>query len=137
MSLKTWKAVFYPESATKPRTWIDATKHSIQKWKGLSKTNIKRHKLKSAGGELYEADDDTLGGVPSMVISDENCALCRRAQAKSSSYMCHVCPIFEMRGKSCCDGRDNEYYSWIVSGNHKPMLKLLKQTLKFLEEKGK
>jgi len=44
MSLKTWKEEFYPveaeDAASNP---IEATKHSIQKWKGAMAESLEKH----------------------------------------------------------------------------------------------
>ena len=44
MSLKTWKKEFYPISASRVRKdAIAAIEHSLRKWRGLTKDQMKRH----------------------------------------------------------------------------------------------
>lgn len=43
MSLITWKAKFYPEPANARMSKRDALLHSLRKWEGLTKENLKKH----------------------------------------------------------------------------------------------
>lgn len=45
MSLQSWQDEFYPVEADQPQTQLDAARHSLQKWQGVMKKNLKRHGL--------------------------------------------------------------------------------------------
>lgn len=126
MSLKTWKKEFYPVDAKKvPKK--KALEHSLRKWTGLLKGNLKKHgvelRLRLLVPIVMDSDDE-------MNIDDSTCALCFH-------YMlCDRCPILKQLGGYTCDdiGRDSPYMALQEKGDPKPMIKVLRKALK--EEHG-
>ena len=60
MSLKTWKKEFYPKEAIDAiKTELMATKHSLRKWRGLTKANLKKHGLVQTGDFIHKKNNQT------------------------------------------------------------------------------
>lgn len=119
MSQATWKAEFYPKPASRVKK-EDAVAHSIKKWKGLTRANLKRHGLKP---------DD-------MVVDRTNCALCHHYYAPEIS--CTNCPLAQVRGDiPCCYDRDDESINpcdaFYEEGKAQPMLKWLRKAEKLVQ----
>lgn len=134
MSLKTWKAEFYPitakQAARKPL--VVAVEHSLQKWIGLKPANRKNHEVFVGiwSSEIWTED----GNVP---ITSETCSLCQKFLVKNST--CSGCPIFESRdGVRCDDEADGEdespYHYWTLDSDPMPMIKALRKALKWAKE---
>lgn len=131
MSDSTWKKEFYPVSAARADkgSWETAVKHSIQKWRGFTKAARNRHHIDY---------------VP-IQSGWNTCALCIKAknlQTKSDGQqpICAFCPITKMRGVRCDEPTKHEIWSAYSAGRNlgdtKPMLKLLRATLKFVQKGG-
>lgn len=125
MSLESWKAEFYPVEA-KDATGSDAEalEHSIVKWTGLLKKNLKKHDGKKAEGFLKRVSFD---GIPAFVVDGSSCALCAKHFAAKAG--CRECPIFMATGADC----EKAFLAFSFSDNARPMLTLLKRTKKWLE----
>jgi len=83
MSLETWKKEFLGSlKHVKKMSWIVAFKHSIRKWSGLTKKNLRKHSLTQAGHMLFDND----GSV--FYVSSSTCALCIK-----SCNSCYICPL--------------------------------------------
>jgi hypothetical protein len=53
MSLNTWKIEFYPQEACEVEDQLEAAKHSLRKWGGLTTENLERHGLVKEGESRY------------------------------------------------------------------------------------
>lgn len=111
MSEETWLAEFYPIPADKVSA-EDALDHSIKKWEGALKKNLKKHGL----------------GCPPMDFDGHSCALC----VHHLDEFCEHCPLSIVRGDVACDElrpyeRKAPYAQYIVKGNPRPMLTWLKK----------
>jgi len=122
MSLTTWKAEFYPVSASKCKK-ADALDHGILKWSGTTKAAMKRHGLTKI--DKFVVDNQGRG----FSFTGPTCALCRHVP----DYGCHDCAIVQTTGMSCSDA----YECWLKAGDPKPMLALLRTVKRALARKGK
>lgn len=129
MSLETWKAEFYPTPANEVPAH-DALAHSIQKWTGLLKKNLKKHGVRIGWKELVGPDS-------SLRIAAGTCALCIHHYGFPE---CRNCPLFQSRGGVRCDKtHDDEFfppYKRFLDGDARPMLNALKKAQKFQARKG-
>ena len=149
MSVETWKKEFYPvEAETLAKsTALKATEHSLQKWLGLRKKNLKKHDMIVGGwGDIY-SDPGKNSDTASFSIDAESCALCVKFEEKdhigeNKSESCKTCPLCRVRGGVSCDtcdsGRKGEYDSpwWSWCGekkNPEPMIRWLRRAKKMLE----
>lgn len=134
MSLQTWKEEFYPEKPRKSMTEKQAIEHSIRKWEGLRKTNLKKHKI-LLYHSVHFIEDENDG----MYIESESCALCKKYLHldKYEANPCEECPLYKSLGKPCdqfklLGEQTSPYIIWEKTGDPRPMIKALK---KLLEEK--
>lgn len=129
MTIETWIQEFYPVTAEQASTdEVEAVKHSIKKWRGLTKENLEKHLIEKI---YYSIEDDT----SSIVIDSENCALCHysgKLKGDSISISCTYCPIFKSSGNCCSD----QYSLFDHESNPHPMIELLEKTLKWVENKN-
>lgn len=146
MSLKTWKAEFYPKSAKRvsKKGALDA---SIQKWEGLREENLKKHQIQLfAGKDIYLREKDTCRQLP-HITRDITCALCTHYLQIKGSWGefadCTMCPLFQSEGKSCCEAQSAYYKtiqrlpSWGVCSLFNPatMIKALRKAQARWEKK--
>jgi hypothetical protein len=117
MSLQTWKEEFYPIPAneTSPE---ESLKHSLKKWKGLTKENLQKHGLET-NGQIIRGDDGT------MPIDSSTCSLC----VHFSKHGCNECPLSIAREKPCDSGLDSPYMQFYKGKNPLPMINLLKKCI--------
>lgn len=93
MSLKSWRAEFYPVDATEVST-KDALEHSIQKWKGLLPANLEKHYVIHYDNEVVDPSGDSLD------IDSTSCALCHHWW--DGHFYCPQCPLVKA-GFRCCN----------------------------------
>lgn len=137
MSIKTWKDKYYPINATKvkKKDQLGAIEHSLLKWKGLKPKALEKHGL--------FGDEDGIRAIGSTDCEPENyldvngdtCALCH-----ITNMSCHTCPITIATGNRCDLSRwDNPspFKVWQTDQNPKPMIAVLKKTLKHYQAKAK
>lgn len=126
MSLLLWKEVFYPKEPTMEMTWAEACEHSIAKWNGLFSPILSKYHISKHQHFLFSDPYQ-------FPIDATTCALCVKAHGAE----CELCPIVKMRGHSCDIQGDGdqvpEYLVWRHTHNPAPMLRLLKQTLKYIQ----
>jgi hypothetical protein len=132
MSLESWKKEFYPVSADSPKAQksdVARLKHSILKWRGLQKSNLKRHGVVKNWKYICTPS----GGDPRVSVNAGTCALCVEHVNLDASDddACKTCPIAQVYGRSCFEA----YTDWIAADDPKPMLTLLRRTLKAIEAK--
>lgn len=130
MSLETWKKEFYPVEA-KGVSKEDAIEHSLQKWKGLSEKNLKKHGLVQ---ELCFIEEE--GSSLCMELGGESCALCWHDLHNTNKNYCGACPLAIARGGISCEHKTDEesdnyqlspWHSFIHKADTKPMIYWLKQ----------
>lgn len=129
MSLKTWKAEFYPVAPKKSMTTKEAIEHSLAKWIGLRKKNLKKHGITVGFFRDAMFDDSSAKGFE---INGSTCALCKKFYNHDAENECEKCPLFSVLGKACDDGDndDSPFYLWMLEKKPEPMIKALKKALK-------
>jgi len=135
MSLATWKKEFYKTPAHRVSKRF-AAKHSLRKWIGLKKSNLKKHGVMIVNREsvINIADKEKWDGfvqdeVKSVEIDESTCSLCANfADTANGDDICAKCPLCKM-GKTC--GEENSPYDLFLStGNVGPMVKALEKIVK-------
>jgi hypothetical protein len=119
VSLKTWVAEFYPVD-TKDVPMDEAVAHSLKKWEGLSKKNMKKHSVWKVDQKITDR------ACHSLSISDITCALC----VHFKEDFCLGCPLKRHLGQVCCGMSDNPYGAWLYDADPWPMIRALRATLK-------
>ncbi len=137
MSLETWKAEFYPVDVRKATgSDIDATEHSLRKWRGLTPSNLKKHGMAQDADAIFETNNITAR----FDITSETCALCERSYQCDLEEACETCPLFKARlGVACFERRPNEkrspYDRFVLESSARPMVKALEMTILKLRTK--
>jgi hypothetical protein len=112
MSVESWKAEFFPSGAYEV-TESESVAHSLKKWRGFTKENLKKH-----GVTIKELDKFDL-------FTMETCALCQ------SYALCQNCPIGKKNqtcGTRIGHGEKSDPYSiFRATQNPLPMIKLLEE----------
>lgn len=139
MSIKSWKAEFYPVEADEVSA-EDALAHSLKKWQGLQEESLLKHGLvKCADGVKIEDDNERRF----FKTSSDTCALCvHHHKTDGDGEYCGDCPLFKLRGRSCdgydCgeDGDEDEdedeispWLAWVEYNDPKPMIALLEEAI--------
>lgn len=133
MSLDTWKQIYYSVRARDvPNDPIEATKHSLLKWRGLMPEVLEQHELKLTAPALYEPE---VGGK-NLSISDTSCALCHRyaEPPTEDTPSCHLCPLYDTLEGQGCDDFGQPYNVFIRRGDPEPMIAALEETLERLNK---
>lgn len=138
MSLQTWMDEFYPTPAQKFPTELEAVEHSLRKWKGLTKENLKKHCVDQHRFSIIDASDVKLD------IDCTTCALCQY-HVESPEYIadCNKCilkkvNVSEFNGQQySCDSTMPEkhtgiYQEFMSYGNPQPMIELLEKAKAYL-----
>lgn len=143
MSLISWKEQYYGEDAkdAAERGTLEALRHSIKKWSGLTPEALAEHGVRIRGHALFDptvvAKDyppvPDLDSNDTFVVDTTTCALC----VLHLRNCCKTCPLFKLRGVQCddvCGGETSPYGQFIIYGNTSPMLNLLWEALLVTEE---
>jgi hypothetical protein len=144
MSLKTWKKEFYPKKAVARKSYLTAAKNCLRKWEGALQKNLKRHKVELGYGDITDVTNES-----SFEFATHNCELCLTVPqfgAGDEIYEetgqicdCSFCPITKVRGASCCVPLDNmdddPWFTFNDENRPYPMIRLLRKTVKYLENK--
>lgn len=136
MSLESWKAEFYPVSAKTPRSDVARLRHSIRKWVGLRKANLKKHECHK--DEFDDSLWDT--GDGHFSVDTTSCALCEKYfdHAYEDDGQCRGCPLKNTLGVRCDNLEDKQtmpYTVWLDTGNPEPMIKALCVSLMRVDKK--
>jgi hypothetical protein len=138
MSKKSWKEEFYPVAISKVKSEIDSIKHSLQKWIGLRKKNLKKHGIEEGSNNYAYAY-----WYP-IWIDMTTCALCRNFcceeeyfNSKNNKGGCSACPLFKHLKERCDCKKSSPYMIWEKRNDPEPMIKALKACLKKAEKKNK
>ena len=118
MSLDTWKAKFYQIPADKCKK-KDATAHSILKWSGLKKSELRKHGVTNY---VYFISDEQ---GHELAIDGGACALCTFHWRSETDYRdkCFQCPGVIANGYPC----DDAYGAYIETGKTATMMRWLKK----------
>lgn len=138
MSLKSWKREFYRVDADSVEAKKNPIKHSIKKWEGLLKKNLKKHKLRFEFGAIWYGDDIDTTEVYEASI--DTCALCQCYSVGVGT--CIACPLYQVRGNvhcySCNPREDNDPYGTFLDyGDARLMLMWLRRAEKMEKAKVK
>lgn len=144
MSAKSWLEEFYPKTAQDvaqmkldaERKAIEATAHSLQKWKGLTADSLIRHGCKIAWDNVFDSDDNLV-----LAINSKSCALC-------ACYSCDECPLKRYLSYTCdanvgedeiedIDSDDVPWLRWDSARDPTLMISCLEGTLSMLSEELK
>lgn len=125
MTIKSWKKEFYPVPAENAaKTDLMALRHTLKKYLGLRKENIKKHELLHLRNVIQDDND-------CFVFSGNTCALCEKYNDN-----CDNCPITKQEGESCNGSDDNVYLQLANNGNPEPMIELMKILIKKEQRKN-
>jgi len=128
MSMKSWKKEFYPVKPNKKMSKLKAIQHSLTKWEGLLRKNLKKHGIEvDFWGDIREM------GVELFLVDADSCALCCKYmyQGDPVDKPCVTCPLYKTLGKCCGEGDENDPFTkWKDESDPKPMIRALKKCLK-------
>lgn len=144
MSLQSWLNEYYSlEPFSERATCSDETaiQHSLKKWKGTLKPNLKKHSVQYRNYAIF----DEAGNV--FNFYSNTCSLCYRYDRNTtnrddcfSESLKQVCPIVRFRGYACDELPDRNYgnkfnhTTWDeVENNPFEMVKLLHRVKRFIE----
>ena len=125
MSLATWKKEFYPTSASRCSK-KNALVHTIRKWTGLLKKNLRKHKCKIYGICLCSSNDEV-----GLIIGNTSCALCEH-YIENNNDICYKCPL-----QRCAVEEIDPFTIWEDIGDARPMLAALRKAQKAESKKSK
>ena len=122
MSIKTWEKQFYPVDVSEKFTNLEAVQHSLKKWRGLARVELKKHGLTTTASSIK--DDDGYR----FHIDSISCALCYKHDVLDN---CQTCPLNRVRGRRCDVVRADEDHSpwgmWMEDHNPQPMIMWLEK----------
>jgi len=130
MSLQTWQEEFYKKHPSKRMTTKQAIEHSIQKWIGLRKTNLKAHQIYREDAKLVDDNSESW-----FFVDTTTCALCQKFfylrdwVNENDEVNCPKCPLRGVLGNECDYNYKSPYRIWRTSGNPEPMIRALKTAL--------
>lgn len=129
MSKESFLKEFYQIPANEAtNSWLEATNHSIQKWKGMLPENLEKHnQIMSDEWHIVTTDS----GEKTLAYGNITCALCIKAINEAGYYFCSVCPLMMLFSYECDDG-ESAYVSTKYSRNPQPMIDALYSTQRFL-----
>lgn len=123
MSTESWKEEFMPVDASEfiEKSDLECLKHAKQKWTGLIQDNLVKHGLYKKGEHIHNNVGDG-----KINITDETCSLCRKYYNEyTDETACWLCPL-----EDC----SKQYSYWFSTRNPNPMIKLIEETIKLIEE---
>lgn len=116
MSLKSWKKEFYPITA-KRCSKKNALAHSLLKWRGLQKSNLKRHSINLINCYLvYDGNNFEIG--------KNSCVLCGFYYGVKE---CPKCPLEKIDDSVC--SQSGAWGDWLEE-DPKPMIALIRKAMK-------
>lgn len=139
MTLKTWKAEFYKIEPKKNMTKIGAISHSILKWEGLKKKNLKKHGLAftedydviDIDGNLFEPNADSCALCIKYSIDEYSVDDYGRPLIPESEHSrCAKCPLYKSLGDTPCWGYGSPWGEWLDNSSALPMIRALTRCLK-------
>ena len=130
MSMKTWIAEFYPIPVFEVPI-ADAAAHSLEKWEGLTKESLAKHKV------TLEDIDKTI------YLGGDSCALCyHHFDGEGEDERCETCPLYLVRGSVKCDDElpDEKYSPFEMGRDHGDpslMIEWLRKAVKHSTDEAK
>ena len=132
MSKKSWLKEFYPIHAedSSLKTNLMRVQHSLRKWRGLRKEELKRHGITVVDDRMLQTKRT---GNFVLMVDDRSCALCdRHASFGLFGGGCESCPLTRVRSGHRCDrGRLSEdqapWHAWTYDQNPEPMIAALEK----------
>lgn len=132
MSLGTWKEEFYPIPANACKK-KDSLAHSLQKWIGFRKANLKKHRVRFVCNQLV---DNLNRSKQFSAAGLGSCALCTYHYGD----MCIDCPLLIARKNVKCFKSNSiemsPYSAHIKKGDPNPMIRLIRKAIKQSKKKG-
>lgn len=138
MSIQTWKDEFYPVDQSEiGRSSKDAIDHSLLKWNGLTRDNLKKHNVRLLRPMMILTDSDAnLVDVKSpevFRVDQSTCVLCR-----INEHHCCTCPLYIAIGHQVCtldqDTRNRGPYQLFRDiGDATRMIKALEEARSYLK----
>lgn len=126
MSKESFLAEFYPIPANEAtNSWLEATNHSIQKWKGMLPENLEKHNQYTDDGDVLTIGDSEYRIT--LRYGSNTCALCMKDYANG----CIPCPLYTLTQESC-RYYDSVYAYSLRNDNPQPMIDALYATQRFL-----
>lgn len=129
MTIKTWMAEYYPISA---KSFIESSDeecimHSLKKFEGAKKENLKKHNVVLYEGDIYTSfhDDNFANSIPSFSFDSFTCALCQKYCLEELS--CKNCPLYRI--EKWCNVDIGPWDLFLKGGNPIPMIKALEEAL--------
>lgn len=127
MSFQSWCKEFYPVPAERVSK-RQALAHSIRKWTGLLRSNLRKHGIGPTG---WWSAFDTIGADDGeLLVNSDSCALCIHHHLNNNPP-CRRCPLALVRDGVPCDTRrddedDPPYSRFLDTGDARPMLRWLR-----------
>lgn len=123
MSLATWRKEFYPVPAHKISK-TNAVAHSLKKWRGLRKSNLRKHSVRAVYGP--DVFDPKTG--KSFSFDTSTCALCHTYMTRkiAKKHPCSGCPIYKVTGRPCDAGQSSPYAVARITHDPTDMIKVLR-----------
>jgi len=135
MSIQSWKKEFYPVDASKCRKSIlKALKHTLLKYTGTLKKNLKKHDIEKekGSGRLFDCRGMSYG---KFGFGEDTCALC-----PNNFPDCSTCILYKS-GNGCLEDYDedkiNPYRFFVSDSDPKPMIRILKKLITENEKNAK
>lgn len=121
-----WKKEFYPIPASRVKR-ENAVDHSLQKWIGFEKKNLKKYGLTVQ--DFFDNEDV-------FKVDQYTCALC----VQYVNNGCVDCPLFIVRDGIQCDNDKfseirSPYSAFVDKSNPRPMIAWLKKAKKLFDKK--
>lgn len=142
MQIADWKKKYYrvdvvDSSEIRPWPWETCLKHSILKWRGLSKTVLSSYGFYVTDSRVYARDSKHTCVI---AVEPGTCALCKKTTPPNCECgvvpHCRECILDKLCSTRCDDYikrfGNSAWGAWTHEGNTEPMLTLLIAALKSL-----
>lgn len=151
MSLESWIEEFYPIEPLYIESDDDIVllQHALKKWEGALPENCEKHDVEYFDHEIvdHNALDIDEYAEDTLMFGTTTCSLCQQYPfRKSAQGECTSLSIVDSTNKQCpivrflgrpCDRTENLYNIYSESRHDpKPMIKLLKDTVQFVEKEN-
>lgn len=112
-SWASWLRAHYPTDAADCRPGLAAIRHSLRKWRGALRVNLRKHRVKLLRDVAYGVHDSEWEGELRegvLVFNVDSCALCAHYY-ESGPARCPRCPIV-LSGQLACDAPGSAYSTY-------------------------
>lgn len=129
MSIRTWKAEFYPNDAYAFREGTgvaaDIIRHSLRKWQGLRKEALAKHGVEYNGYYVSAS-----GERSALDIDSDTCSLCvAYFDSDEDGVGCDQCPLYQHLGERCDYNAFSPYSIACRTHDVEPMIAALEAIL--------